>query len=145
VSSTRVVNNPLKLVYSDVWGPDQTSVSGIIIILVSSMLIVASRGSIYLRVKLMCLMFSCNFNCMSSVFSRIILFMFSRIGGEYRNLNTFFNKLGSQIVSHVHIYISRTVLLSANTVISLKLASHYLLMSLCLFIFGVMLFPLPTS
>jgi hypothetical protein len=34
------------------------------------------------------------------------------------------------------------VRLSASTATSLKLASHFLLMHLCLFSFGVMLFPL---
>jgi hypothetical protein len=56
-------------------------------------------------------------------------------GCEYRNMNTFFQKLG---VSH-----RVTVLLNISIVISLRLASHYLLMHLFLFGYGVMLLPSP--
>ena len=64
---------------------------------VSSMLSVALLEFILLSANLMCFMSLCNFKHMLSGCLSTKLSIFSQMGGEYRNLNTFFQKLG---ISH---------------------------------------------
>ena len=67
----------------------------IITISVSLMLIVALPGFTLLNANLMCLIFLFSFKNMLNVFSSTKLFMSSQTGGgEYRNLNSFFQSLG---------------------------------------------------
>ena len=120
VSSTREVKNPLEIVFSDVWDPAQTSVVVTTIMSVLLMPIVASLGFIFLSANLMCLIYSYSFNCMLNVYSSIKLSMFSQIGGGGANIATStlsLISLGSLIVYHARIHISRMALLSANIAI----------------------------
>jgi hypothetical protein len=62
--STRVTKFPLEIIYSDVWGPAQTSVSGHRFYVSFLMLIVVLLGSIYSSINLMSMMCFFSFKLM---------------------------------------------------------------------------------
>jgi histone deacetylase 1/2 len=98
VSSSRVVTTPLELVFSDVWGPAQTSVSGhkyyVSFIDAYSrftwLYLLQSKADVFH----VFLQFQLH---VERLLQHKIIHVQSDWGGEYRNLNSFFNKLG---ISH---------------------------------------------
>jgi histone deacetylase 1/2 len=98
VSSTRVVNKPLEIVYSDVWGPAQTSVNGHTYY-VSFIDAYSHFTWLYLlKSKADVFTIFTQFQLhVERLLQHKIIHVQSDWGGEYRNLSAFFNKLG---ISH---------------------------------------------
>jgi histone deacetylase 1/2 len=96
--SSRVVTAPLELVFSDVWGPAQTSVSGHNYYV--SFIDAFSRFTWLYLIKRKSDVFTV-FTHFQAHVERLLnhktIHVQSDWGGEYRNLNTFFQKLG---ISH---------------------------------------------
>jgi hypothetical protein len=134
-----VVKHPLEIVFSDVWGPAQTFVSG--------HNYYVGFIDAYSRFTWLYLI-----NRKSDVFNVFIQFQLhverllkhkilrfqSDWGANIETSALFSRNLGFPIMSLVHIHISRTVLLNLSIITSLKLVSLFLLMHLSLFIFGAM-------
>jgi len=98
VSSTREVKNPLEIVFSDVWGPAKTSVSGHNYYV--SFVDAYSRFTWLYLLKRKSDVFDIFIQFQLHVerlLKHKIIHVQSDWGGEYRNLNTFFKKLG---ISH---------------------------------------------
>jgi histone deacetylase 1/2 len=93
--STHVIKTPLELIYSDVWGPAQTSVSGHNYYV--SFIDAYSRFTCLYLLKRKSDVFDVFVQFQTHVerlLGHKILHVQSDWGGEYRNLNTFFHKLG---------------------------------------------------
>ena len=94
-SSTHVIKAPLELIYSNVWGPAQTSVSGHNYYV--SFIDAFSRFTWLYLLKRKSDVFNVFVQFQTHVerlLQHKILHVHTDWGGEYRNLNTFFQKLG---------------------------------------------------
>jgi histone deacetylase 1/2 len=117
VSSSRVVKGPLELVFSDVWGPAQTSVSGHNYYV--SFIDACSHFTWLYLIKHKSDVFNVfvQFQLLvEQLLKHKILHVQSDWGASIATSTPFSKSLGSPIVFPVHIHISRTVLLNASTV-----------------------------
>ena len=79
--SNRVVTAPLEIVFSDVWGPAQTSVSGHNYYVTFIDAYSRFTGFIFLSARRMCSTFFSNSKLMLNVYLIIKSFMFNQTGG----------------------------------------------------------------
>jgi histone deacetylase 1/2 len=117
VSSSRVVKNPLEIVFSDIWGPAQTSVSGHNYYV--SFIDAYSRFTWLYLLKRKSDVFNVFLQFQLHVkrlLKHKIIHVQSDWGASIATSILFFKSLGFCIVFLVHIHISRTVLLNASTV-----------------------------
>ena len=140
LSSTHVIKTPLELIYSDVWGPAQTSVSGHTYYV--SFIDAYSRFTWFYLLKRKSDVFDVFLKfqthvelvCLVTKFSMSSQIARANIATSTPSLRT----LVLFIVSPVLILINKTVLRNASIVILLKPGSHYLLIPQFRFTFGVM-------
>jgi hypothetical protein len=146
-SSTHVIKSPLELIYSDVWGNAQPSVSGHTYYV--SFIDAYSRFTWFYLLRRKSDVFDVFLKVQTHgerLLGHKILHVQSdwvgRGGASIATLIPSLINLALFIVSRVLILLNKTVLPSANTVTLLKLGLHCLLMAQFRFIFGVMRFPL---
>jgi hypothetical protein len=137
--SQHITTAPLKLIYSDVWSPAQTSVSGHNYYV--SFVHAYSRFTWLYLIKRKSDVFDVFLQFQSHVEHLLHhnFFCMFNLTGVVSILSYIlsFRILVSLIGSLVHIHINKMVVLSVNTVILLRLASLFLLMHLFLFDTGM--------
>jgi histone deacetylase 1/2 len=120
--STRVTTAPLEIIYSDVWGPAQTSISGHQFYV--SFVDAYSQFTWLYLLKHKSDVFQVFLQFQQHVerlLNKKIIHVQTDWGASIIGLINSFLTLASHIVFHVHILINKMALLNENTVISLKL------------------------
>ena len=142
--SSRVVKTPLELIYSDVWGHAQTSVSGHNYYV--SFIDAYSRFTWLYLINRKSDVFDVFLQFQAHV-ERLLKHKIIHVQSDWGvNITTsipFLISLGFRIACLVLIHISRMARLNVSIVTLSKPVSPYLLMHQHLFVFGVMLFLLP--